>query len=127
MKITNQEVLNFAGTSFGSKHLPVRISYAISKNADAIAGALKAYEETRKNLLERFAKKDEEGKAVIENGNYVIDDMEQFAKEMNELLTVETEVIVQEVSIDEFAKCDEAGFDRLTVSEMAILKFMIKD
>ncbi len=125
MKMKNQEILNFANTSFGSKHLPIKIAYAISKNADAVTGALKAYEECRKKCLEQYAKKDEDGKAIIENGNYVIEDMKQFSKEISELLAMETEVVIQEVSIDEFAKCDETGFDKLTVEEMSILKFMV--
>lgn len=127
MKIKNREILNFANTHFGDKHLPVKISFAISKNAEAVAGALKAYEETRKSRLEKYAKKDEDGKPVVKDGNYVIEDLEKWSEEIRELLDTETEVMIQEVSIDEFAKCDDPCFDTLSVAEMSILKFMITE
>jgi hypothetical protein len=46
---------------------------------------------------------------------------------MAELLTIETEVDVHMVHIAEFDKLDDPKFDALTVSEMAILKFMIEE
>lgn len=125
--MTNQEILNFANSMFGNKRLPVKIAYAISKNVNAVADAMKAYDETRKNLLDQFAKKDEKGEPVINNGQYEIEDAEGWNNEIRELLETETEVQVHTVSIDEFEKCDDPRYDTLTVAEMSILKFMIKE
>lgn len=127
MKMTNQEILNFAGLALGGKHLPVRITYAIQKNAKTIEAALKAYDETRKSLLEKYAKKDDEGKPIIENNEYTIENAENWNADMTELLTTETEVDIHKVSFDEFEKLDDPKFNALTVSEMAILKFMIEE
>lgn len=127
MKMTNQEILNFANTAFGDKHLPIKIAYAISKNARTIEAALKAYDEIRKNRLEEYAKKDAEGKPIIEENQYIIDDVEKLNADMAELLATETEVGIHKVHISEFDKLDDPKFDALTVSEMAILKFMIEE
>lgn len=127
MKMTNQEILKFANTAFGDKRLPVKIAYAIHKNAEAIKPALKAYDEIRKDKLESYAKKDAEGKPIITDNMYTIEDAESFDADMAELLTIETEVDVHMVQIAEFDKLDDPKFDALTVSEMAILKFMIEE
>lgn len=127
MKMTNQEILNFANTALGDKHLPVKIAYAIQKNAEAIKSALKAYDEIRKNTLEECSKKDEKGQPIIENDSYIIGDVEKLNADMNELLNIETEVDIHTVHISEFDKLDDPKFDALTVSEMAILKFMIEE
>jgi len=125
--MTNQEILNFANSMFGNKHLPVKIAYAISKNANAVADAVKAYDDTRKKLLDQFAKKDENGEPIITNGQYDIEDAEKWNEEIRELLETETEVAIHTVSIDEFEKCDDPRYDTLTVAEMSILKFMIAE
>ena len=127
MKMTNQEILNFANLALGNKHLPVKIAYAIQKNAEAIKPALTAYDGIRKDKLESYSKKDEEGKPIITDNSYTIEDVESFNADMTELLAIETEVDIQKVKIDEFDKLDDPKFDALTVSEMAILKFMIEE
>lgn len=127
MKIKNLELINFANTLLGDKRLPVRISYAIHKNAAAIEPALKAYEEVRKKILEQYAKKDAEGNPLIEEGKYTIENIVEFNADIDELNAEMTEVEIHKVSITEFEKLDDPKFDALTVSEMAILNFMIED
>jgi hypothetical protein len=127
MKMTNQEIINFANMMLGDKHLPVKFAFAIHKNAKTIEPALKAYNETRKGLIEQYAKKDDEGKPIIEDDKYTVENVEQFNADMNDLLTEETEVEIHKVSVDELAKLDDPRFDALTVSEMTILNFMIEE
>jgi len=126
MKMTNQEIINFANTTLGGKHLPVKIAYAIHKNARTVEGALKAYDETRKSLIEQYAKKDAEGKPIVEDENYIIENVDDFNADMADLLAEKTEVEIQKVHFDEFAKLDDPKYDALTVSEMSILDFMIE-
>lgn len=127
MKIKNQEILDFAGMRLGDKRLPVKISYAIHKNAAAIEPILKAYDETRKSLIEQYAEKGEDGKPIIEDNKVTIGEPEAFNADMAELLDEETEVEIHKVSIAEFDKLDDPKFDALTVSEMSILNFMIEE
>lgn len=127
MKIKNQELINFANTVLGDKHLPVKISYAIHKNAAAIEPALKAYEEVRKELIKQYAKKDEDGNPAVEDGKYTIENADAFNADIAELNAEETEIEIQKVAISEFEKLDDPKFDALTVSEMAILHFMVEE
>lgn len=126
MKLTNDTIIKFANSPFGGKHLPVKLAYAIAANAEAVAGALKAYNEARQKLVEQFAKKDEEGNLLVEDEQYVIDDNDGWNEAVRELFEAEAEVNVTTVSLKELAKCDESEFDSLTVAEMAVLNFMIK-
>ena len=126
MKMTNQEIINFANTMLGGKHLPVKIAFAIHKNARTIETALKAYDETRKSLIEQYAKKDAEGKPIIEDDKYTIENVAEMEADMADLLAEKVEVEIHKVHFDEFAKLDDSKFDALTVSEMSILDFMIE-
>ena len=127
MKVKNQELINFANTALGDKHMPVKISYAIHKNAAAIEPALKAYDEVRKGLINQYAEKDGDGKPIVEDGKYTIENAEAFNADIAELNAEEAEIEIQKVSISEFEKLDDPKFDALTVSEMAILNFMIEE
>lgn len=128
MKIKNQDILNFVSTSFVEKRLPVRVAYAISVNLSEAQAAVKAYDEQRKVLLKKYAVVGEDGEPIIENGTYKINDekLEKWNEEIKELLETETEMNVTTFSLDDLAKCDGPDFDNLTISEITILKFMIK-
>lgn len=126
MKVTNQEILNFAALQLKTKRLPVRVAYAISVNAAEAEAKIKAYDEQRKALLEQHAVKDENGEPVIENGNYKVVDPVDWNVDIQELLDTEAEMNVTTFSLDDLAKCDEPGFDTLSVAEITAMKFMIK-
>lgn len=88
-----------------------KFSYAMAKNKKIIMSALSEiknkeiplistpeFDKKRVEILEKFCKKDEKGKPVIEKGNYVLDDEKGFDKEY-ELLAKEYK--------DEIAKNEE--------------------
>lgn len=125
MKIKNQDILNFASVKFAEKHLPVKLAFAIATNAEAMNGAVKAFESKRIELLKHYAEKDGTGNPVIEDDSYKLKDVVGFVKEFEELKETEAEIAVTTVSTEILEKCDEEGFDKLTVREMSILKFMI--
>lgn len=125
MKIKNQDILNFATIKFAEKHLPVKLAFAIAANAEAMNGALKAFETNRIELLKRYSEKDGEGNPVIEDDSYKLADAAEYAKELGELAETEAEITVTTVDAEILEKCDEDGFDKLTVRELTILKFMI--
>lgn len=126
MKIKNRDILRFANSAFGGKHWPVKLAFAISVNSEAVAAPLKAFDESRKKLAEEYAEKDADGKAVIEDNQYKIKDPVAFSEAYNELEEMEAEVNITTVKMKDIAKCDEPGFDTMSVSEMAVLKFMVE-
>lgn len=127
MKIKNKTILDFAGLAIGDKHLPVKVSFALSVNAEAVNGALKAFNEHRRAMIEKYAKKGADGELVVkENGTYDIEDVENWNKEYNELLEAEVEVAITTINMEELKKCDEGGFDDLNLAEINMMRFMIE-
>lgn len=128
MKIKNQDIINFINTAANikHKHLPIKVAYAISVNVAEAESKFVAYEEQRKALLEKHVVKDEEGKMIIDNGSYTVADPDAWSSEIKELLDATAKMNVTTFTIEDLAKCDEPDFDSLTVSELAVLNFMIE-
>ena len=131
MKITNRQVIEFinsvSANKLASKRLPVKVAYAISRNLDKMNNIITSYETARKTLLDQYAEKDEEGKAKVKDGNYVIqeDQKQAFSDEMTELLEVENEIDLHTINMDEVEKCDTDKYDSLTTADMMTLDVMI--
>lgn len=100
------------------------LGYAIKKNLAAVSDAANAYDAERQELLEKYAAKGEDGKFLVENGQYSIEDKEGFAKDLDELLAIETEVGINTVSEEEIEKCDDPRYDALTVADLETLEIM---
>ena len=131
MKITNRQVIEFINNvstnKLASKRLPVKVAYAISRNLDKMNNIITSYETARKTLLDQYAEKDEEGKAKVKDGNYVIqeDQKQAFSDEMKELLEVENEIDLHTINMDEVEKCDTDKYDSLTTADLMTLDIMI--
>ena len=126
MKVKNVEIINFANSTLANKKLPTKLSFAIAVNSEEAAKKIKVYDEERKKLAEQMAKKDEEGKPVIEDNYYIFEDPDAWSNTIQELLDTEVEVAMTTVTLDEVAKCDEPEFDALTIPELSVIKFMIE-
>ena len=124
--IVYKDILNFVNgcASLREKRLPVKLCYAIKKNLAAVSDAANAYDAERQELLEKYAAKGEDGKFLVENGQYSIEDKEGFAKDLDELLAIETEVGIHTVSEEEIEKCDDPRYDALTVADLETLEIM---
>ena len=131
MKITNRQVIEFinsvSANKLASKRLPVKVAYAISRNLDKMNNIITSYETARKTLLDQYTEKDEEGKAKVKDGNYVIqeDQKQAFSDEMKELLEVENEIDLHTINMDEVEKCDTDKYDSLTTADLMTLDIMI--
>ena len=121
MKLKNKDILNFVNgcASLREKRLPVKLGYAIKKNLAAVSDAANAYDAERQELLEKYAAKGGDGKFLVENGQYSIED-----KDLDELLAIETEVSIHTVSEEEIEKCDDPRYDALTVADLETLEIM---
>ena len=126
MKLKNKDILKFVNgcVTLREKRLPLKLGYAIKRNLAAVRDVGNAYDAERQELIEKYAAKGEDGKALIENEQYSIEDKEGFAKELEELLSIETEVVIHTVSEEEIEKCDDARYDALTVADLETLEIM---
>ena len=90
---------------------------AIIKNAKALKNAIELFDEARHNLLETYAEKDEAGNAKIENGNYVISNKEEFAKEFISLQNAEQDIDFSKIKLSDISEIEIEAELMETMSE----------
>lgn len=124
MKLSNERLVNSVGvlSKLTNLELPIKLSYAFSKNITKIDAELKAYNIEREKLLNKYGEKDEEGKLKLsEKGEVNILDRENFNKEIAELLQCESEIDIHLIdleSIDTDIK--------ITPGELMVIDYMFK-
>ena len=85
MQLKNSEINGLAGFLAAEK-LGGKASRMRTKFLKLLNESINETEEFRKELLEKYSKKDDEGNALIEDNSYVIEDVETFNKEYLELM-----------------------------------------
>jgi hypothetical protein len=80
--------------------IPARLYFKFKKLLNKLIGELQAFEETRLELCKKYCEK-ENGKPVMVNGNFQIEDTEKFTEEFMELANTETEIEFEPVPIGE--------------------------
>ncbi len=73
MKLSNEKLVNSIGvlSKLTNMELPIKLSYAISKNITKIDRELVVYNKERQKLIEKYGEKDEESKLKTkEDGTY---------------------------------------------------------
>lgn len=124
MKLSNERLVNSVGvlSKLTNLELPIKLSYAFSKNITKIDTELKAYNMEREKLLNKYGEKDEEGKLKLsEKGEVNILDRENFNKDVAELLKCESKIDIHLIdleSIDTDIK--------ITPGELMIIDYMFK-
>ena len=124
LKLSNERLVNSVGvlSKLTNLELPIKLSYAFSKNITKIDAELKAYNMERGKLLNKYGEKDEEGKLKLsEKGEVNILDRENFNKDVAELLKCESEIDIHLIdleSIDTDIK--------ITPGELMIIDYMFK-
>lgn len=128
MKITNEQIINFANMRAKGRRFPVRLMYALTMNANILAPAIKAYTDSREELIKKHSKKDEDGNPVVnEQGNYEFEDVAAWNKEIKELLDIEADLPVTTIPMSVIEKCEDSAFDDLSFEDIDAIKFMIEE
>ena len=127
-KVSNEKLVNSAGvlSSLSTIQLPIKVSYAISKNIGKIEAELKVYNSERQKLIEKYSVKDEEGKTKVdENGTINIQEgfLNDWNKEQRELLSIENDIDVHLVPINDLLNC----MCNITPSELIAIDYLIKE
>lgn len=92
-------------------------AFVIIKNAKVLKNAIELFDEARRNLLETYAEKDEMGNAKIENGNYVISNKEEFAKEFISLQNAEQDIVFSKIKLSDISEIEIEAELMETMSE----------
>lgn len=124
MKLSNERLVNSVGvlSKLTNLELPLKLSYAFSKNITKIDTELKAYNMEREKLLKKYGEKDKNGELVqSEDGKINILDIEAFNKEIGELLQCESEV---DIHLIDLGKVDTDI--KITPGELMVIDYMFK-
>lgn len=130
IKLSDLENIIVGLGNLGEKRLPVKLSYAVTKNRKVLTAEYETLMEQRKSILEADCLKDESGKPVFDDNNayqYETAEVKQdVLAAVGELLGTETDVEIMTVALPAVERCDEPGFDTLTGADMTVLEFMIE-
>lgn len=103
MKLSNEKLVNSIGvlSKLTNMELPIKLSYAISKNITKIDRELTTYNKERQKLIEKYGEKDEEcNLKTKEDGTINILDIDSFNKDLKEILEIETEVDIHLIDLE---------------------------
>ena len=124
LKLSNERLVNSVGvlSKLTNLELPIKLSYAFSKNITKIDTELKAYNLERAKLLDKYGEKDNEGNLKQnEKGEVNILDIENFNKEIAELLQCESEIDIHLIDLESI------NTDiKITPGELMIIDYMFK-
>ena len=81
--------------------LSAKISYQIMRLAREVESEYNLFQKSRTELIEKYAKKDENQKPILENDRYqfVPDEQEDFTKEYNEIMCSSIELNVEPLAL----------------------------
>lgn len=98
------------------------VAYRIAKDIKIINSELVAFEDARKKLINKYAKKDEKGEPLVEDNNYLLDDESSFKSEYMELVNSEGEIEgLAKIKIEDLENV------KLTPLEMTQIEFLIDE
>lgn len=124
MKLSNEKLVNSIGvlSKLTNMELPIKLSYAFSKNITKIDRELTAYNKERQKLIEKYGEKDKEGKLKTkEDGTINIIDIDSFNKDLKEILEIETEVDIHVIDLENI----NADIN-ITPGEIMVIDYMFK-
>lgn len=124
MKLSNEKLVNSIGvlSKLTNMELPIKLSYAFSKNITKIDRELTAYNKERQKLIEKYGEKDNEGNLKTkEDGTINILDIDIFNGDLKEILEIETEVDIHVIDLENI----NADIS-ITPGELMVIDYMFK-
>lgn len=128
LNLSNERIVNTINAlgRLNNAQLPIKVSYAISKNVNKIEKELKVYDTERKKLVNKYGEKDKEGKLKVdENGNIPLKEehIEDWNRDIKELLSIENEIDIHMIQLDDLLNSD----CNISPGELETIDFMISD
>ena len=100
--MTNREILQLSnGLQMCGDLKGVKLAFALAKNAKILGREVEPLAETIKKLQEEHAKKDKDGKPIVKDNVYEMEDLEKFNEEYKKLMDIEVEVSLHKVKESE--------------------------
>lgn len=118
-KFTNRSIVKMINglNNFkkSNQRRPVRLMYAINQNLNKLEEAIKPFETSRNEIVDKYCQVEESGKIIPLEGN-----KETVEKQLGELLEIEIEVDVSKIAFDVIKDMEMLG------TEFDTIEFMIE-
>ena len=109
------------------KKMPVKISFAISRNISLLSPEVRDIQRHRTDIIQKYIERDPDGNPVVDtDGGAKITDPEGLETELNTLLSEESDVKIRMISEEAFLDCDNERYDAFTPGEISALSAMIE-
>ena len=102
--------------------LPFKVALSLAKNIKEIDEVLTVYENKRKELINKYGKKDKDGELVIKDNNIELTDKVAFANEFNSLVAEDVDVDIKKIKVD-----DLENVKNLTPNDINSITFLFAD
>ncbi len=133
MKVTNFVLVNMINTlnEYQDKKLPQKISYAIMRNMMTLTNDYEIYDKQLKKLFSDYDEhiiKDINGNPQLSNNGIPIvdeDTTQEFNEQITDLLNIEIEIELYQISDDVFLYDDSEKFDALSPNDILVLRSIL--
>ena len=119
ISVTMDQIIDFRNSEgvFNEMNLPLKAAYKLNKIRKAVEKEGDFYAEKFQEILDKYAKKDEEGNLVFsEDGNQIMikdDSIEECNKELSDLQSLEVQIENYGLTIEDFGEDIECTPDDL--------------
>lgn len=126
IEITLSELMDSASVmqELAKKPMKTKAAFQTARMMREIEKEYSLFQESRKGLIDKYAEKDENGEPKTdENGNYTVpkNRIEDFNKELKEMLDQTLSLNVEPISIEDLGEAD------FTPAEMMLLTPFVKE
>ena len=112
------------------KRVPIKMSFVLSRNLKKMEEVVQDIDSKRNDLLRVYGDKDDDGQLKVgDNGEITVPakDVPKFMADVSEMLNADIEITLDKVSMADIEKCDQDGYDNLTVEEVSALECMLDE
>lgn len=102
--------------------LPFKTALYIAKDIKEIDEVLQVYENKRKELINKYGEKDENGELVIKDDSVKLTDRAAFINEFNALAMEDVDIEIKKISVD-----DLENVTSLTPSDINNISFLLEE
>ena len=128
LNLSNERIVNTINTlgKLNNVQLPIKVSYAISKNVNKIENELKVYNTEKAKLIDKYGVKDEEDKLIADeygNVNIKEEHKEDWNRDIKKLLSIENEIDIHMIQLDNLLNSNYY----ISPAELTTIDFMIEE
>lgn len=129
IKVKNSDIQNSIASinAILARKLGPKTAFKIAKTVKVVGEAVDTYNKTRENLIDKHARKDENGQRSVKKGEngqpdqWDLEDQTAFEKDINELLDIEIELDINKI------KLEELGEDPITPQMLVSITWLIEE